>query len=474
MIRRIALLTLLLLLPAAAVHGEDAAGVRLLDRFGLREDAASWLLLDLASGEERIAHRPESPRIPASTAKLATALAALDLLGPDTRLATELRATGPVEAGILRGDLVLRGGGDPLLDIADLLDLALALRDLGVTGIDGRFLLDDGLLPRFPRVLASEPESAPYNAGVGALTVDFARVRLVPSPQPASVPPLYEAALAWTDDPVALPETARLSRDDRGRDAWSIPRDGRARALPVRDPGLHAARLFRQLAAGTGITLPEPERGRTPAGAEAVARVESAPLRRILRGMLFYSNNQVAETLGMLASRRLASDPPATLEGSAARILDYLRGRLPRVDWEGARLANHSGLGADARLTARQLVALLREGAARYRLPAMMPASGWAGTLRRRLEERDTALRVWAKTGTIDYASAIAGYLLPEDGRMQVFAILLDDPTARAIYDRRPEKTTGELAVAESWNARARAFQDALLDRWLEARAVSP
>lgn len=57
---------------------------------------------------------------------------------------------------------------------------------------------------------------------------------------------------------------------------------------------------------------------------------------------------------------------------------------------------------------------------------------------------------------------------------MRAFAILLDDPTARAIYDRRREKTTGELAVAESWNARARAFQDALLDRWLEARAVSP
>ncbi len=467
MIRRILLLSLLVILLAPPLRAEDPAGIRLLERFGLRAEAASWLLVDLETGAIDADHGADRPRMPASTAKLVTAVAALDLLGGERRLVTELRADGPIDGGVLRGDLILRGGGDPLLDIADLLDLALALRDLGVTRIAGRLLLDDGLLPRFPRVLAGEPESAPYNAGIGALTVDFARVRLIATDPPTSVPPLVETGLAWTDEPVAPPETARRGPDPEGGERWEIPRDGRARALPVQDAGMHAAELFRRLARSVGIVMPAPERGAAP-DAMPLARVESAPLRRIVRGMLLYSNNQVAETLGLLAGRTLGERPPASLEASAARLLDRLRSELPSVDWASARLVNHSGLGAGSRLTAAQLVALLRRGDARHRLAALLPASGWAGTLRRRLEEPDTALRVWAKTGTIDYAAAVAGYLLPESGRMRVFAILLDDPGARAIYDRRPEKTLAELAEADAWNARARAFQDALLVRWLE------
>jgi len=466
-IRRILLPSLLVILLVPPLRAEDPAGIRLLERFGLRGEAASWLLVDLETGTPDAAHRADRPRIPASTAKLVTAVVALDLLGGERRLVTELRADGRIEGGVLRGDLVLRGGGDPLLDTADLLDLALALRDLGVTRLAGRLLLDDGLLPRFPRVVASEPASAPYNAGIGALTVDFARIRVIATDPPTSVPPLFEAGLAWTDEPLAPPETARRARDAEGGDRWEIPRDGRARTLPVADAGMHTAELFRRLARSVGTVLPAPERGTVPA-AEPLARVESAPLRRIVRGMLLYSNNQVAETIGLLAGRTLGERPPASLEASAARLLDRVRSELPSVDWASARLVNHSGLGAGSRLTAVQLVALLRRGEARHRLAALLPASGWAGTLRRRLQEPATALRVWAKTGTIDYASAIAGYLLPESGRMRAFAILLDDPGARAIYDRRPEKTVAELADADAWNARARAFQDALLARWLE------
>ncbi len=464
--RRIAAFALLLLLalPAARAEQPDSAG--LLERFAFTADQASWLLLDPGSAVELEAHLADRPRIPASTAKLLTAVAALDLLGADRRLITELLASGPVEGGVLRGDLVLRGGGDPLLDVADLLDLALSLRERGVTTIRGRFLLDDGLLPRFPEIAPSEPESAPYNAGVGALTVDFARVRLIPSDPPGTVPPLFEARLAWSDRPVPPPETAELVRDGRGA-VWRIPRGGRTRALPVRDAGRHAAMLFRRLAAGLGITLPPPVRGTTPADAVPLARRESRPLRRIVRGMLLYSNNQVAETLGLLTSRSLANAPPVSLEGSAAHVLDHLRTRLDGVDWTGARLANHSGLGAASRLTVRQLVALLAFGDRRFRLAALLPASGWAGTLRRRLEEGRSALRVWAKTGTIDYASTIAGYLLSENGGMRAFAIMLDDQRARAAYDREPVKSAAMLEKADRWNERARAFQDALLARWL-------
>src|SRR5918995_1761336 len=86
---------------------------------------------------------PDLPLIPASTAKLATAVAALDVLGPEHRFRTELLTSGVIEHGVLRGDLILRGGGDPLLDLPDLLGLAVRLENTGIREVDGHFLIDD-------------------------------------------------------------------------------------------------------------------------------------------------------------------------------------------------------------------------------------------------------------------------------------------------------------------------------------------
>ncbi len=456
----------LLLLSMTATVSVRAAAADPFEPFGLEAAQASWIRLDLESGRVLESHLADRPRIPASTAKLATALAALEILGPDRRLATRLLATGPVMEGELRGALVLQGGGDPLLDVADLFDLALALRQRGIRRVRGAYLVDDHLFPHFPEIDPGEPASAAYNAGIGPLTVEFGRVRLLAGPFPASIPPLFEAELAWSDRPVAPPEVARLRRKGERR-IWEIPRGGRARALPVRDPGLQAAELFRLLAGEVGIRLPPPRRSGSPQAGQLLAEHRSEPLSEIVRAMLLYSNNQVAETLGLLATRSLSGTTPSSLAASAMLLRRFLEQRLSETDWRGARLANHSGLGTGTRLTARQLAAMLRYGARRHRLPAMLPASGWAGTLRRRLSEAPAALRVWAKTGTMDFASAVAGYLLPEEGGMEVFAILVEDGRARRAYDAQRRKSAALLARADAWNRRARAFEDRRIRRWL-------
>ena len=123
--------------------------------------AVGYLLIDLETGQVLAELNPDLPLIPASTAKLATAVVALDVLGPEHRFRTELLARGALERGVLHGDLILRGGGDPFLDLADLLGLAVRLENSGIREVDGRFLIDDTALPRFSEIEPSQPPEAP-------------------------------------------------------------------------------------------------------------------------------------------------------------------------------------------------------------------------------------------------------------------------------------------------------------------------
>ena len=99
---------------------------------------------DMTTGDVLVTHRAAVPGPAASTLKLATAIAALDRLGAEHRFATRVLATGTIDpAGRLAGDLVLQGGGDPLLDLDGLMTLALAVHEAGVRVVEGRFVLDD-------------------------------------------------------------------------------------------------------------------------------------------------------------------------------------------------------------------------------------------------------------------------------------------------------------------------------------------
>jgi D-alanyl-D-alanine carboxypeptidase/D-alanyl-D-alanine-endopeptidase (penicillin-binding protein 4) len=146
---------------------------------------------------------------------------------------------------------------------------------------------------------------------------------------------------------------------------------------------------------------------------------------------------------------------------------------MPEVDWRGAVLGNHSGLDGSARLTPRQLAAVVRYGWHSVALPALLPGSGWSGTLINRFDRPGEALRVWAKTGSVNYGSALAGYLFLVSDRPAVFVTMISDAGARAAYDALPRPDRATEAAARVWNARARALQDALVEVWLEPAPTS-
>jgi serine-type D-Ala-D-Ala carboxypeptidase/endopeptidase (penicillin-binding protein 4) len=460
-----------------AVPDGRAAAARIAERPAGTE--VGYLLVDLETGYVLAELNPDLPLIPASTAKLATAIVALDVLGPDYAYRTELLAGGEIEGGVLKGDLILRGTGDPALDVADLLELAVQLGTLGIYRVEGRFLIDDTVFPVLSEIDPTQPAEAAYNPGIGALSVAFNRVRVAwrggAAVNAITLPPLEEARFEATP-PSQLPRGG-VDLEGIGEEAvvWRVAdRGGRRQraSLPVKDPGLHAGRVFRQLALAQGILIEAPERGAAPGGAMVLGVHKSMALRYLVRDMLVYSNNMMAEMIGLSAAARLSNQVPS-LEAAGALVVRRLGQLMPEIDWSTAALGNHSGLDEAARLTPRQLAAIARYGWSANTLPALLPGGGWSGTLSDRFVGPDEALRVWAKTGTMNYGSSLAGFLFPASGRPAIFATMVSDIDARAAYDAKRRARGAADAAAGKWTARARALQDGLIEGWLRPLPTS-
>jgi D-alanyl-D-alanine carboxypeptidase/D-alanyl-D-alanine-endopeptidase (penicillin-binding protein 4) len=237
----------------------------------------------------------------------------------------------------------------------------------------------------------------------------------------------------------------------------TLPEEG-AIFLPVKHPALNTAQVFRQLAKSNGIALPEPQAGAVPTDASLVATVESPPLADVMTGLLKFSNNMTAELIGLATSRRLTGKVLDPLASSAA-LGDWLRQHLSYVDWTGFKLVNHSGLSSDSRASPRQIAAILM-AMAREPVLAGMP---------NRIMGDDPRAEAAAKSGTMDFACGLAGFLTGKSGRRLAFAIFALDREKRtaldASFDRRVLAPT---PGARNWLGRARGLENTLLKGWRE------
>ena len=174
-----------------AATGARAVLPREVERAFLEEhiplSAVSAYVQEIGQARPLVSHQPGKPMNPASTMKLVTTFAGLELLGPDYRWKTEAYAAGAIVDGALEGDLVLKGYGDPKITIEQFQALVAALRATGLTAIRGDLVLDRSYfaLPAHdPAAFDAEPLK-PYNVGPDALLVNFKSVRFVFSPNAA-------------------------------------------------------------------------------------------------------------------------------------------------------------------------------------------------------------------------------------------------------------------------------------------------
>src|SRR5688572_20858794 len=177
--------------PAPVVPAPAPTPATYLARLGaarIPTDAAAAIVIPVDGGELRFAANDRKPMNPASTMKLVTTYASLHLLGPAFTFRTEVLADGPVAGGVLKGDLYIRGGGDPKLVIEDLWLLASRLRGFGIREIRGDIVLDKSFfepLHHDPAVFDGE-EGRAYNVGPDPLLVNFKSIALTFVPDTAA------------------------------------------------------------------------------------------------------------------------------------------------------------------------------------------------------------------------------------------------------------------------------------------------
>jgi D-alanyl-D-alanine carboxypeptidase/D-alanyl-D-alanine-endopeptidase (penicillin-binding protein 4) len=396
--------------------------------------------------------QPRALLVPASVAKIAAVATAAEAVGWDYQFETTLRSTGPVAEGILAGDLLVVGSGDPAIGGRagdDLSAWVAALKAAGIRRIDGRIIGDDDAIeePRPQLAWAWDDLGYPAGAIFGALNYGENRMTVTVAPGPAPGMPASVGA-----EPLAAgrPLVNRVATSTAGTAqliwpeqrpgepfltiAGSIPAGAASARLTVAvgNPTLWFANVLRDRLQAQGIevtgeawdideAVPPPDRS----GAQTIFTHRSRPLREIVQPLMKDSINLYAE-----AVMRLNAAPGTLPTNDAA-----LEGFVKRLDAWGVpalsqQLVDGSGLSRRDTVAAEAVLAVLQRmhdpsGASAF--VAALPVAGVDGTLSGRMRNTAAAGNVRAKTGTMSNIRSMAGYVRTRDGETLAFVVMVNN-----------------------------------------------
>jgi D-alanyl-D-alanine carboxypeptidase/D-alanyl-D-alanine-endopeptidase (penicillin-binding protein 4) len=420
---------------------------------GIPSDGVTLVVQETGRVQPLVAHGAAKPMNPASVMKLVTTFAALELLGPDYRWKTEAFLDGTLDNGVLRGNLVLKGHGDPKITVEQWQAFMATLVSRGLLAVDGDLVLDRSFFATVVHdagAFDGEPLK-PYNVGPDALLVNFKSVKLLFAPNGAGTgtdviaippfpgvkvgPPLPRLAPGdcgdWRDTVAAtfVDRGATAEATFAGRYAASCGE--REWWVSLLDPAAYAHAMFTTYFREAGGRFDGGWRsGQASTGKTPFATLESPPLYDVVRDVNKLSNNVMARQVFLtLATAKRA--PPATTAGATDAVRAWLvshKLRMPELV-----LDNGSGLSRNERISAGSLVRLLLAADAsqvREEFASSLAVAAMDGTVERRFQNGNVAGQALLKTGTLEGARAIAGYVIDADGRRWALAAIVNHPNA--------------------------------------------
>jgi D-alanyl-D-alanine carboxypeptidase/D-alanyl-D-alanine-endopeptidase (penicillin-binding protein 4) len=449
--RQIVIAALLLwALPATTLAKQDLKALQ--HRLGslaadprLQGAQVGLIVQDLHNGRVLAQREPDKVVPVASNVKLVTSAATLTLLGPDYRFQTTIFAEDRTGSEV-RGDLVLKGSGDPTLSDADLWRMVRELRGLGIrrvagVTIDESFFDDQRLAPLY----GTSNTDMYYRPASGAISIHenaFAvsaeggeapgdRARLLISPRSSYFRVVNRVKTDQRRSWLRIKTRALAARTvvtvtGRVRVGQRSPPERRR----IEHPGLLAGITLRDLLVAQRIRVQRRtiERGQAPPGEPLVSH-RSPPLAVVVRYMNKASSNFVAEQLLKTLGAEIKG-PPGSFQSGLAAVRDHLaKIGLPRRSY---KLKNGSGLYEGNQFSPRQLATVLRHTARTFRVGADFVASlamaGTDGTLRKRLKGKEVQGHVRAKTGTLNKVVSLSGLAGAASARRpMVFSILITE-----------------------------------------------
>lgn len=412
----------------------------------------SVVVRDVTSRENVVELNADLPRAPASTLKLLPTWAALDMLGPAYTWKTRAWVDAPVVKGVLKGNLYLQGGGDPLLTIERWWRFTADLRQTGLRVIEGDIVIDQN---RFAAA-DERPEDfdgkvwRTYNVLPDAMLVNWQSSDFTIRPADdgsgieIGIQPFPEGLVV--DNRVTLTTGRCVGRNRRigytiaPTDPGRVVVTGRlatscgpqTQRLAIMEPA--------QYAYGTFVSLWRQQGGEfrggllrapTPPSARLLLTQESQPLAEVIRVTNKYSSNMMARSL-VLAIAAEKSGTPATTAAGEAAIQDWLKSR--GLDFPDLVIGNGSGLSREARISGGSMAQIL-QAAWRSRFApeflASLSLGGLDGTLEKRFRTVSDPSRIRMKTGTLRDVSSIAGYVSGDSGKTYAVVIFVNHPGAQ-------------------------------------------
>jgi D-alanyl-D-alanine carboxypeptidase/D-alanyl-D-alanine-endopeptidase (penicillin-binding protein 4) len=425
-----------------------------LQRAAIPVNAVSVYAQEVGSGKMLALFNSAAPMNPASTMKLVTTNAALELLGPTFTWKTQAYANGVQRGDVLFGDLIIQGSGDPKLVLENFWLFLRQIRAKGIREIRGNLLLDRTLFEESfydPAVFDGDPLKT-YNAGPDALLLNYKALgfRFVPDPARGQVKILVDPPVAGY--PVLAP---KLSNGECGD--WKGKLHATFNGSGTSFGGTYSAAcgdqiwyvhpyqmthtqyfaaVFRQLWRDLGGTLKgEIKNGLVPPGAPLVAEWESTTLPEVIRDINKYSNNVMARQLLLTMAADILK-LPANPERGARVIKSWLARK--GIEANELVIENGSGLSRVERISANTMGRMLT---AAFQAPTMpefissLPLVGYDGTMRQRLKTRSVAGNAHIKTGSLNEVRAVAGYVLAASGKRYAVVCIVNHRNAPAAQE---------------------------------------
>ncbi len=419
-----------------------------LAKYKISDAAVSAMVAPLHEETPLLSHYPQTPRNPASVMKLLTTFAALDILGPAHGWQTKYYIHGTLTDGVLDGDLVIKGEGDPYLVKEQFWLHLAALREMGLKTITGNLLIDNSafdLGPYDPSAFDQQPTRL-YNVGPAATVLNFnaSRFRFRPAADKIEVlldPPIHNVVINNQLKPAA-------GRCRGAQNGWSmdvVQKDAKAyvafrgkyytqcglydlrRAVLDAEPYLHG--LFTYLWQNLGGEFNGGfGSAQVKEDAEPIYVGSSKSLAEVINGTNKYSNNLLARQL-LLSIAHHNFGEGATVADGVNSVKSWLQAKglsMPELVME-----NGSGLSRQILLSAESLSSLLRYASRSAYHPEFLSSfslGGLDGTMKKRMKKLQLGGRARLKTGYVKGVRSMAGYIRADSGKDYAVVLFIQDP----------------------------------------------
>ena len=455
-----AILCFILNTQVLPVFSQDPPDVvkQALNQNGIPESAVSIYIHEINTTNPIIAFNSDRPMNPASVMKLITTFAGLELLGPAFTWKTEIYTDGVLKEGKLQGDLIIKGYGDPRLNLENFWLLIRRLYQKGLHEITGDLILDNSYFDisiENPAAFDNKPYRS-YNTSPEAHLVNYraTELRIIPKPENNiariiinpqtefitlnnNLKLIQSKCIEWRD---TLDAIIDVYVDAENNHHASVTLNGnypiacgeKSLLLSLHNSQTYTLGLFKKLWRQQGGIFNGKIRTRIVPDEKIPFEIhQSPPLVEIIRDINKYSNNTAARQLYLTLGTKSGNEL-ATLNKSNDAVRQWLKSK--KLDSSEFKIENGSGLSRNERISARHLGKLLLKAFQSSVMPefvSSLPILAVDGTMKKRLTGTDITGRAHIKTGSLNGVKAMAGYMLDKSGRRMAIVFLVNHINSR-------------------------------------------